>query len=247
MPAPSEGLRSSGYIYSHTHYRTVFDWVLSLVSKTDYQTEVVMVAFHPEHQDNLHFMVFIVSMESTVTKAEQVLQEVHQSRPSGAITEWLCQPESLDNLYSNQNKANPQSHYYSTDDAFLYNQADVSAALEKAFCTLPPGKSSAFWYPMYPRSRRPLPDMALGVQSDHYFCIYAICEDEGGTSKYKAWVQEAMAEVRQSSVGAYIGESDCNMPGSWYWGHRNVRRLVEVLQKWDPDGVFAAASQCIEL
>lgn len=241
IPAPAQGIRSSGYIYPRALYRTVFEWALSLIPQTDHNTEVVMVAYYGGDRtspDDLQFLVYFVSMETTMSKAQSVLQQVQDTRPAGALVEWFCQEDSLDRLYGNQQEANPHSHYYYTDNVFLENDVDVTISLEEAFLTLPLGKSSAFWYPMFPHSRRVLPDMALGVQSDHYFCIYAICEAENEAPRYRAWVDEVMDRVRLHAVGAYIGESDGSQTASWYWGKERADRLVAIHRKWDAGRLF---------
>lgn len=90
MPAPTEGPQSSGYIYPCSLYHTVFDWVLSLIPKTDHNTEVVMVGHYPENStshDDLCFLVNFVSMEQTISEAKRVLQQVHSTRPCGTIAE----------------------------------------------------------------------------------------------------------------------------------------------------------------
>ncbi|KAI9926163.1 hypothetical protein ASPWEDRAFT_174886 [Aspergillus wentii DTO 134E9] len=240
--APAEGIRSSGYIYPRSLYRTAFEWVLSLIRESDHNTEVVMVAHYPGNSnspESLRFLVYFVSMEATIARAQTILQQVQDTRPAGAITEWVCQEDSLGNLYGNQRKANPHSHYYYTDNVFLDDDVNVVATLEEAFMALPPGKSSAFWYPMYPHSRRTLPDMAFGMQSDHHFCIYSICEAESEAPRYRAWVDEVMARVRLHSVGAYIGESDCSMAASWYYGEERANRLAAICQKWDAGQLLA--------
>lgn len=240
-PAPAQGIRSSGYIYPRALYRTAFEWALSLIPQTDHNTEVVMVAHYGGDRtslDDLQFLVYFVSMEATMSKAQSALQQVQDTRPAGTLVEWFYQEDSLDRLYNNQHQANPHSHYYYTDNVFLDNDVDVTLSLEEAFLTLPPGKSSAFWYPMYPHSRRVLPDMAFGVQSDHHFCIYSICEAENEVPRYRTWVDEIMGRIRLHAVGAYIGESDGSHPPSWYWGEERADRLAAIYRKWDAGRLF---------
>lgn len=202
-------------------------------------TEIIMLAQYSDEE--LCYLVKFTTMGSTLTEAEQSLRQIQETRPCGTITEWKNQEETFDGIYEIQAKANPSLHYYYTDNAFLDNNADVASVLESAFC-LPPGKSYAFWNPMYPCSRRELPDMALSIQSDHQVSIYAISENRDEAEHHKGWLQKTMAKIRPHAVGAYLGEADPGtLPGSWFWGECNARRLTEVRQKWDPDGVFAAA------
>ena len=195
-----------------------------------------------QYSDNeLCYLVKFITMGATFPEAEQSLRQIQKTRPRGTITEWNNQEETFDGLYETQAKANPSSHYYYTDDVFIDNNADVAAVLESAF-RLPPGNSYAFWNPMYPCSRRELSGMALGIQSDHYISIYAISENRDEAERHKGWLQNTMAKIRPHAAGAYLGESDPGMlPGSWFWGEHNSRLLMDVRQKWDPDGLFAAA------
>lgn len=197
-----------------------------------------MVAFHNNNQ--LCRAVNFVTFGSDATETDQLHQKIQESRPAGTLAEWNNQEESFENLYEGQAKANPQSHYYSTDAVFLNNDADVVTLLKHAF-QLPPGKSYACWNLMYPRSRHELSDMVLGTQSDHQVFIYAISETKDEAESNKKWLQKTMREIRPHSVGAYLGESDPDVPpNKWSWGEHNTQRLMQVCQKWDPAGVFAA-------
>lgn len=238
LPFYKEGFRSSSYIYpSHLH-RTVVEWLLSVTPEIGKNTEIIMVAYYDNSQ--LCYAVKFISFGPTVTEAEQLHHKIQETRPPGTFAEWNNQEESFESLYDGQAQANPHSHYYSTDTVFLDNDANVVTMLEHAF-QLPPGKSYAFWNLMYPRSRRELSGMALGTQSDHQVCVYAISETKDEAEHHKNWLQETMGIIRPHSVGAYLGESDPDIPpSSWSWGEHNTQRLMQVCQKWDPEGIFAA-------
>ncbi|KAE8382973.1 FAD-binding domain-containing protein [Aspergillus bertholletiae] len=238
LPDPTTGLRSSGYIYPAKMYRQAFEWVQSVIPNADQDTEIVMVAFYSEARDEVCFKVHFVTMKADAVAAEHALKQLHQGRPPGAITEWISQEDSLDHLFDDQRMANPPSHYYYTDNSFISNEVDVTGVLEESFLTLPPGKSFAFWYPMYPRSRRSGSDMALRVPSDHYFSMYAIAEDREDVTRCKMWVERTMEKIRESAVGSYLGECDLKLPHNWYWAKDTVQRLTAIRQKWDPRGLF---------
>lgn len=198
-----------------------------------------MVAFHDNNQPCR--AVQFVTFGANAIESEQLHQKIQQSRPAGTLTEMVNQEESFENLFKGQAQANPKSHYYSTDTAFLKNDADMAAILEHAF-KLPPGKSYACWNLLYPRSRRELSDMVMGTQSDNQVFIYAISETKDEAENNKKWLQKTMEEIRPHSVGAYLGESDSGVPLiKWSWGEHNTQRLMQACQKWDPKGVFAAS------
>ncbi|GFF23202.1 FAD binding domain protein, partial [Aspergillus udagawae] len=154
-PYPKDGFRSSGYIYPCGLYRQAFSWALRITATLDRDTEIT----------------------ATPEEAEAALRPVQETRPAGTLSEWYCREDNLGNLYDKQAKANPKGHRYHTDNAYVQNGADVVAALEEAFLSLPPGKSFAFWSAMSPWSRGDLSDMALSMRSDHYFAIYAVWDD----------------------------------------------------------------------
>lgn len=177
-------------------------------------------------------------MKTSASQAEDVLHRMHQGKPSGSIFEMVCREDSLDQLYKDQTMANPESHYYYVDNRFIKNEANITTALEEAFLCLPPGKSFAFWYPMYPRSRKNGHGMALDVPSDHYFAIYAVAEDQNEAERGRAWVKKIMANITEYAVGSYIGDSDLKLGHEWYWTKNKAQRLGEIRNKWDPKGLF---------
>ncbi|KAJ5757404.1 FAD-binding domain-containing protein [Penicillium nucicola] len=242
LPYPV-GFRSSVYLYPARMYRTAFDWVQSVVPTTDQDTEIVMVAFHSEPDRELCFQVVFVTMKNNIAEAEEALMKLHIGHPLGTLSEKLCQEESLENLHHGQAMASPKSLYYYTDNAFIDEQATVTEVLEDGFLNLPPGKSWAFWCPMYPRSERVVSDMAMVVPSNHYFSMYSIAETEDQAPRCKAWVDETIAGIKKYAVGSYIGEGDLKQTLEWYWGAPNARRLQEVRQLWDPTSLFSSVHQ----
>ncbi|OJJ47361.1 hypothetical protein ASPZODRAFT_151852 [Penicilliopsis zonata CBS 506.65] len=228
--------RSSGYLYPICEYRRAFDWILSLTPGYDADTEITVVAQYPEGREELCLFILLVCMKPTAEEAEQALLPAQQSRPDGTVEEWFCKEDSLHAQYENQGKANPDGHRYCADNAYLANEtADVAAVLEEAFTTLPHRKAFALWYAMDPCSRRPLPDMALSLHSDHYFALYTVWEDATDDERCTAWVQGVMQRVASHSVGAYLGDSDFQARQTQYWSEENTQRLTAIRRKWDPE------------
>ncbi|GLA60816.1 hypothetical protein AtubIFM54640_001313 [Aspergillus tubingensis] len=236
IPYPKDGFRSSGYVYPIRQYRQVFDWLLSITPSFDEDTEIAAVAAYPEGIDEHCFFVLFVAMKSTPEEAEKALRPAQITRPTGAIQEWFCQVDSLENQYTNQAKANPERHRYCAENAYIRNDADVPAVLEEAFTTLPHKKAFALWYAMYPCSRRKLPDMALSMQSDHYFALYTVWEEEKDDARCQAWVADVMKRVQRHGVGSYLGDADFQVRKTKYWADDNARRLMDIRRKWDPQG-----------
>lgn len=169
---------------------------------------------------------------------EALLQRIDESCPAGAVAQWFCEETSLDKEFENKKKAYPENHRYCVDNAFLRNGEDVATALLPAFTTLPTKKSLALWNSMAPCSRRTLPDMALSMQSDHYFVLYSIWEHESDDVRCQSWVADVMASLEKYSIGAYLGEFDFQARRSKFWGNEQAKALMDIRQKWDPEGRF---------
>ena len=231
-------IRSSSYIYPAELYHPAFEWVQSMVPTADYDTEVVMIAFHGSLAKVVCFKVHFVTMKDSILEAEKALQELHHGRPDGFLAESFCQEDTLESLYKGQSAANPPSHYYHTDNVFIKSGANVTKVLENAFQSLPDGKSFAFWYPMQPWSKQARSDMALSMYSDDYFSIYMISQDQDEALRYETWLERTMAEMAKFSVGSYLGDSDLKLQHDWHWRKSSIARLQTVRQAWDPTSLF---------
>ncbi|KAJ5703370.1 FAD-binding domain-containing protein [Penicillium malachiteum] len=236
LPYPKKGFRSSGYIYPMSMYRKAFDWILSITPSFDNDTEIAVISHYPEGSDEMRFFILFVVMKNTPEEAEAALRPAQETRPDGAVEEWFCKEDSLDEQYDKQEHANPEKHRYCAENAYINNDADVPAVLEEAFTTLPHRKAFALWYAMNPCSRRRLPDMALSMQSDHYFALYTVWEDESDDVRCQAWVKNVMKRVERHSAGAYLGDSDFQTRKTKYWADDNAKRLMDIRRKWDPKG-----------
>lgn len=155
------------------------------------------------------------------------------------MTTSICKPSSLAMEYVAQACANPKGHRYTTDNAYVENEADVSEVLREAFTTMPPGtKTFALYFAMNPCSRRQLPDMALSMQSDHYFALYTIWEDSNDDERCNSWVKSVMSGIEKNSVGAYLGDSDFQVRRTMFWEDSQAKKLMGLRRKWDPNGTF---------
>ncbi|KAJ5758967.1 hypothetical protein N7520_006123 [Penicillium odoratum] len=236
-PYPKKGgFRSSGYFYPISLYRKAFDWVISITETFDNDTEIAAVAQYAEGSDEMSLFILFVVMKDTPEEAEKALRQAQETRPEGTLNEWFCKEDSLDEQYDNQEGANPEKHRYCAENAYINNDADVPAVLEEAFTTLPHRKAFALWFPMNPCSRRKLPDMALSMQSDHYFALYTVWEDESDDQRCQSWVKDVMKKVERQSVGAYLGDSDFQVRRTRFWADDNAERLMKIRRKWDPQG-----------
>lgn len=194
------------------------------------------MAQYPDGRDEICLFILLVTMKRAPEEAETALRPAHASHPPGTLEEWFCKEDSLANQYINQAKANPEGHRYCAENAYIENDADVATVLEEAFTTLPHRKAFSLWYAMNPCSRRALPDMALSLQSDHYFALYTVWDDAGDDERCQAWVRNVMSRVERRSVGSYLGDSDFQVRQTRFWAEVNGQRLMDVRRKWDPTG-----------
>ena len=151
-----------------------------------------------------HFLAF----KNSEAEAIAALEPANKTRPGNAVVEVISEPTSLHKEYCDQDAANPLGHRYVSDCAYISNDADVTAVMKDAFTTLPSRKSMTLWFAMNPCSRRKLPDMALSLQSDHYFALYTVWEDPQDDQKCIQWVRDIMKGVERHADGAYLGDSD---------------------------------------
>ena len=162
--------------------------------------------------------------------------------PGDPVVRVFCQETSLAEEYDDQRSANPEGHGYTVDNCYIRNDADVVAVLKESFTTLPTKKSFSLWYSMAPGSRRSfkdgtMGDMALSMQTDHYFAAYTVSEDTAEDAICHGWTHRILKQMEPHAEGAYLGDSDFQVRQTMYWGSDQGRRLMEVRRKWDPQGV----------
>lgn len=229
-------MRSSGYIYPKSRYKEAFNWILKTTPTFDLETEIVAVGLYPPGIDEPCVMVLLITFKDNKEDAKTAPQLADDNHPLGTLVQWFNREDSLEQEYNDQATANPEGHRYCADNAYIKNDADVASVLEEAFTALPSKKAFALWYAMNPCSPRKLPDMVLSMQTDHYFALYTIWEDEKDDQRCKAWVRNIMKDVERHSEGAYLGDSDFQIRRTRFWGEDQGKKLMQLRRKWDPEG-----------
>lgn len=197
------------------------------------------VGIQPQGFDQICMLIHVVSFQNTEAAAIAALKPINDTHPPGAFVEAQNQPTSLPNEYIGQDAANPPNHRYCSDNAYVSNDANVTDVLEEAFTTMPHKKSQTLWFSMNPCSRRTnMPDMALSMQSDHYFASYTIWDNETDDARCKAWVKKVAGNIAKHSVGAYLGDSDFQVRKTKFWGDEQGEKLMAIRRKWDPKGTI---------
>lgn len=229
-------MMTSGYVYPTSEYRKAMGWITDVTINYDADTEIVAVASYPPGSDVIGILCLFTTFQETEEQARIALQKAQETHPSGTMDEWNCKPTTLESEYEDQATANPNNHRYCADNAYIRNDADVVSVLEDAFTTLPHKKAFSLWYSMAPVSRRNLPDMALSMQSDHYFASYVVWEDEKDDQNCQKWSRDIFKEVEQHSEGAYLGDSDFQVRRTRFWGPEQGKKLMAIRKKWDSGG-----------
>ncbi|TVY14427.1 6-hydroxy-D-nicotine oxidase [Lachnellula arida] len=230
-------MMKSTFIWPLEQYKTVLNWTIDIAPKCDDSVEVVCVSLRPDPTKELVILSGFVTFQNSEADGIAALKLANETHPPGAIMTAMCEPTSLSIEYEAQKLANPEGHRYTSDNAYISNDADAAEVLREAFTTLPEGtKTFALWYAMNPCSRRELPDMALSMQSDHYFALYTVWEDGKDDKRCTSWVKDVMKDVEQHSVGAYLGDSDFQVRRTRFWEDANAEKLMQLRQKWNPRG-----------
>jgi hypothetical protein len=227
---------ASTFVYPISRYDEVMEWVIKLSPEYDDGTEIVACASTVKEFNqlciNCHFVVF----KDTEEESAQALALANKSRPQGFLAEVINEPTSLAQEYAGQAEANPSGHRYCAENGYVKNDSDVAAVLKPAFTTLPHPKSFAIWFAMAPCSRRKLPDMALSMQTDHYFAMYTVWEEALDDERCQLWTRNVMKGLVPHCEGAYLGDSDFQVRLTKFWTDEKAKRLMEIRRSRDPQG-----------
>lgn len=82
--------------------------------------------------------------------------------------------------------------------------------------------------------------MMLSMQSDHYFSVYAVWEEEKDDGVCDGWVRDVFARLEEQEgtlAGSYLGDADFQFrkAGGKFWGEGGGD-LGDVKAKWDGEG-----------
>ncbi|KAK3316047.1 FAD binding domain protein [Apodospora peruviana] len=231
------------YIFPISEYKKVLQWEIEIAPTVDPDTEMVGVSsFIPltdGKEAELTILANFTTFKPSLKEATVALAPIHAAVPSGAKISVFCQPTSFEKEYAQQIKTYPQGWRYCSDNAYISpNCTDIVGVLEESFSGLVGQKSCALWFSMNPRSMRDHKgeEMALSMQSDHYFALYTVWEDEKDDQKYQGWVADMMKKVERYSVGSYLGDADFRVRRTKFWSAEVGEKLREVRRKWDPEG-----------
>jgi FAD/FMN-containing dehydrogenase len=156
-----------------------------------------------------------------------------------ALVRKVGQPVTIGELRAEQLRANPEGYRYVVDNAYLTGTAQsLVPALAPAFSSLPTAKSFSLWFDLAHVAARPLPDMALSVQSDIYFATYVIGESPAEDGPCRLWVDDTMRRLTPYSAGCYLGDSDLTVRSDRFMSEAAWNRFRQIRADRDPGRLF---------
>ncbi|WYZ37941.1 hypothetical protein EsH8_II_001447 [Colletotrichum jinshuiense] len=247
---PLTGMYQSLYFYPLDRFEEILNWVIKVSPTASPTMEIVLLTLTPPGQTTPQVMANFLSFAPN----PEALIPLHSSHPPRPLATVFATPTSLPLQYADQDAANPPGHRYISENAYVSNDADVAGVLREAFTTLPTPQSFALYFSMNPCSRRaqagpgeaspaavadgtgPMPDMALSMQTDHYFALYTCYPGAEDDERCQRWALDVLAGVERHAAGSYLGDADFRHRRTRFWGEEQGRRLMAVRRAWDPEG-----------
>ena len=157
-----------------------------------------------------------------------------------ALVARIAQPADIADLRAEQIRANPEGHRYFVDNAYLTGDTGtLIPAMAPAFTGLPTPKAFSLWFDLAHLPSRPLPDMALSLQTDIYFATYVVCEDQEQDAACRDFVDATMARLEPFSPGCYLGDSDFTVRPDRFMSGEAWARYQAIRARRDPERRFA--------
>ncbi|WP_329280823.1 FAD-binding oxidoreductase [Streptomyces sp. NBC_01451] len=237
-PLPRQ-LAHTVHAYPLALFDEVMTWLHGMHHTVSELVEIVALTQTPPGHDEPLLLVTGVSMTDTAEQAAEALAPLHTNPYADrAVFRVEAQPTTLAEQLRGQRAANPEGHRYLVDNAWLTGTAEeVVPAVRKAFTEQPTPQTFTIWFSMAPL--RELPDMAFSLQSEIYCATYVVHDEPGRDAELRAWLDDAMADMRPVTVGQYLGDSDFTVRQVRFMGDTQWRRLREIRAARDPKGLFA--------
>ncbi|MDH6545923.1 FAD-binding oxidoreductase [Streptomyces sp. SAI-041] len=227
----------------HAYPLDLFDEVMTWLHEahhtvSDLVETVAVTQGLPEYDEHV-LLVTGLSFTDTPEQAAEALAPLHANPYADrALFRVEARPTTLAEQIHGQREANPESHRYFVDNAWLTGSAsDVVPAIRKAFTEHPTPQTFTIWFSMAPL--RGLPDMAFSLQSEIYCATYVVHDGPERDAELRAWLDEAMAAMQPVTAGQYLGDSDFTVRQLKFMGDEQWRRLQEIRAVRDPKGLFA--------
>lgn len=231
-------------VYELADFDAVLTWLYGLHATVSPDVEIVAVAMTPPGDEVPRFIVTALALCATRAEAVAALAPFKDSPVlDRALHVQDAAESSLAEQRIEQERSNPRHARYRADNLWVQGETDdIVAGLRPLFTELPSPESFTIWMSNAPL--RALPEMAFSLQTEAYVASYVISHERGDQTagdddRLRAWLADAMHTARPVTAGQYLGDSDMTARQLRFMAPENFERLQEVIQRRDPDGLFA--------
>jgi len=235
-------LTQTTYVYPAEVAQEVLSWLHHARHDVPSSVELVAVGITPPLPPELDYAGSVLVVDGvSFDGGPQALRALDSCPVVGnALVRKVGQPVTIAELRAEQVRANPEGHRYTVDNAYLAGETEALIdALTPAFTELPTAKSFSLWFDLAHLPARPLPDMALSVQSDLYFATYVVGDEPGQDGLCRSWIDERMRRLAPFSAGCYLGDSDLTVRPDRFMSDAAWDRFRQIRAARDPGRLFA--------
>jgi FAD/FMN-containing dehydrogenase len=234
-------LTQTTYVYPAQATEEVLGWLHHARHDVPSSVELVAVGITPPLPPELGYAGSVLVVDGVSFDGGPAALAALDTCPVAghALASKIAQPVTIGELRAEQVRANPEGHRYTVDNAYLAGEtSSLIPALTPAFAELPTAKSFSLWFDLAHLPGRPLPDMALSVQSDLYFATYVVGEEPAHDAACRSWVDETMRRLEPFSAGCYLGDSDLTIRPDRFMSDAAWDRFRAIRAQRDPGGLF---------
>jgi FAD/FMN-containing dehydrogenase len=148
-------------------------------------------------------------------------------------------PTDVRELVAHSSDFYPEGWRYAVDNTWTHATADeLMPHYRHIVETLPDSPSHAMWMNWHPDSGPQRPDMAYSLEDDVYLGLYGVWRDERDDGRFRDWATTRMRALEPLSSGIQLADENLARRPARFVSDDNLRRLDEVRDRYDPDGVF---------
>jgi FAD/FMN-containing dehydrogenase len=235
-------LTQTTYVYPASVAADVLAWLHAARHEVPRSVELVAVGSTPPLPPELDYAGPALVVDGvTFDGGPAALAALDTCPVAGkALVRRIAQPVTIGELRAEQLRANPEGHRYFVDNAYLAGDPEsLIPALTPALTGLPTAKSFSLWFDLAHLAGRPLPDMALSLQTDIYFATYVVCETPATDAQCRTWVDDTMRRLRPFAAGCYLGDSDFTVRPDRFMSDAAWQRFGQIRAARDPGRLFA--------
>ena len=243
--------RISSWVFDLGDLAAVTDWVNEVSPALPSYAEVAVVALGPDRADHLPsdgFPDHVVAVEAIVfaASAEEARAAV-APLAGGAKAEPLAhadlEPVAYEEVHQGFDAMCHDGDRYLADT--FWTEADLGslASIEEQIRSAPSGKSVVMAEMLAGGGKFGFApeDAAYSIDGRTLVMVYAIWDDPAADEANRAWHAEVRERLEPIATGHFVNEADLHAaPGrlARCFTEANWARLVELRQKWDPEGLF---------